>query len=250
VDSARKAQNKEVSVFGSIERRRRSELVLLIAAGTLFLLLMLVFPLATPADTQPSLSCTSGSTSDGVSRDCKAAVSVTCYGGGTCRGIANVVVTCQNCGDGAKAKLRALLSTAAWFRPDMKCGANCSEGAPQGKTTYVTTQVPVTTLQKKQTGTTSSCKIGGFPPHMVCTAVAVYSMVPVTTYLTQVKQQTIYTCGAQYTVGLGPVPDINGQPSYSVSVALAVTCPNSGGNASASVEANKTVLAAQGFSTG
>ena len=64
----------------------------------------------------------------------------------------------------------------------------------------------------------------------------------------QTVNVTKLSCAARMQPVVGP--DLTGKPAYGVTLDLWLTCPNDGGSAVASVEANQAVLVALGFKIG
>lgn len=211
---------------------------------------VLAFPAATlSADSQPSLKCSSLSTSGGFGNDCKAAVNVNCSAGGQCFGMATVYVNCVGCSDRFVALVKSgFAGAAAWYKPDVSCGANCATGGSRPYTVQQTVLVqhPATYRTVTTYKTVCTLRLG----RSSCTLQPVTSQVLDRAAWTerQTVNVTKYTCAARMAAVV--VPDVTGKPSYGVTVDLWLTCPNDGGSASASVEANKVVLAALGFKVG
>ncbi len=226
-------------------RARFSRLAILAALA----FALLAFPAAVlSADSQPSLKCTSLSTSGGAGTDCKTSVNVSCPAGGQCLGLATVYVNCVSCGSSWVALVRSGFSAAAWYKPGVTCGANCAVGQPKTYTVLQEVDVQHPATYKNVTTTTPVCglKLG----RMVCTVQTSTKQVvdrPAWKEQTYVKV-TKQTCAARMSPVVGP--DLTGKPAYGVTLDLWLTCPNDGGSASASVEANQYVLAALGFKVG
>ena len=119
-------------------RPRFNRLAILVALA----FALLAFPaISLSADSQPSLKCTSLSTSDGAGTNCKTAVGISCPAGGQCFGMATVYVNCVACGSSWVALVRSGFSAAAWYKPEVTCGANCAVGQPRPYTVQQVVQV-------------------------------------------------------------------------------------------------------------
>ena len=228
-----------------MSRLRFGRLAILAAVA----LALLAFPAATlSADSQPSLKCTSLSTSGGAGTDCKTSVNVSWPAGGQCLGLATAYVNCVKCGSSWVALVPSGFSAAALYKPDVTCGTNCTVGQPKPYTVQQIVNVQHPATYKTVTTPTTVCglKLG----RMLCTVQQVSKQVvdkPAWTEK-QTVNVTKLTCAARMSPVVGP--DLTGKPAYGVTLDLWVTCPNDGGTASASVEANQTVLAALGFKVG
>jgi hypothetical protein len=208
---------------------------------------VLAFPAAPlGADSQPSLKCVSLSTSGGVGNDCKAAVNVNCAAGGQCFGMATVWVNCVGCSPGFVNLVRSgFAGSAAWYKPDLSCGTNCAIGQSRAYTVQQMVLVQHAATYRNVTTYRTVCtvRLGRASCTLQPTTTQVLDRAAWTER--QIVNVTRYTCAARMAAVV--IPDPTGKAAYGVTVDLWLNCPNDGGSASASVEANKAVLAALGF---